>query len=120
MAQDRHLPDLLLIQQPDGSVLDVAERWGVRSLAVSSSALLLDLDNDGDQDLVVGGEGEVRFFENQAMSRFELKYRLKYPSRVESMAAADYDQDGRLDLCPERPGQCDGTQHGWMEFQRRH
>jgi hypothetical protein len=98
MAQDRHLPDLLLIQQPDGSVLDAAERWGIRSLAVSTSALLLDLDNDGDQDLVVGGEGEVRFFANQAMSRFELKYRLKYPSRVESMAAADYDQDGRLDL----------------------
>ncbi len=98
LPQDRSLPNRLLIQQEDGSVADRAAAAGLDLLAACSSALLLDLDNDGDQDLAVGGDGGARFFENDGSGRFAFRSRAGFPARVESMAAADYDDDGRLDL----------------------
>ena len=98
VPQDRNIPDLLLLQEPDGTVRNAATESGLNSLAVSSSALLLDLDNDGDSDLVLGGEGSIRFFANNGQGEFAMRNRLEFPSRVESMAAADYDQDGWVDL----------------------
>jgi hypothetical protein len=98
VTQDRNLPDLLLFQQPDGTVRNVAVESGLNSLAVSSSALLLDLDNDGDPDLVLGGEGEIKFYANNGLGRFTIRERIKFPSRVESLAAADYNLDGWIDV----------------------
>jgi len=98
VTQDRNLPDLLLLQQPDGTVRNVAVESGLNSLAVSSSALLLDLDNDGDPDLVLGGEGEIKFYANNGLGRFTIRERIKFPSRVESLAAADYNLDGWIDV----------------------
>ncbi|MDB4673650.1 VCBS repeat-containing protein, partial [Verrucomicrobiales bacterium] len=47
------LPNQLYLQQADGTAKEAAAEWGVDWLEDSRSALLVDLDNDGDQDLVV-------------------------------------------------------------------
>jgi hypothetical protein len=78
--------------------VDVAVEAGLNDLHPHASALFLDLDNDGDQDLVVGGDGGVNLYENLGALRFHKRARLPFSSTVDSMAAADYDNDGRVDL----------------------
>ena len=47
------LPNRLFIQNEDGTASDAAGRAGVDWLDDSRAALLVDLENDGDQDLVL-------------------------------------------------------------------
>ena len=89
-------PNRLLLQDPDGRVRDASAASGVDVLDPTRSALFLDLDGDGDQDLVLGGEG-VAFLENDGQARFKQRARFA-TSVVTSMAAADVDLDGDLDL----------------------
>lgn len=53
ICQEANLPNLLYLQQPDGTARNVAADWQVDWLKDPYCALLVDLDNDGDQDLVV-------------------------------------------------------------------
>ncbi|MFO7650067.1 MAG: hypothetical protein R6X13_01840 [bacterium] len=48
-------------QEADGTLRDISAESGVDFLDHSSSALLLDLDGDGDQDLVVAMRGLLLF-----------------------------------------------------------
>lgn len=91
------LPNRLLLHTADERLVDAGPEAGVDLLDYSSNALLLELDNDGDLDLVVAtGEG-LAFFANDGAGRFES--RLRYPrSLALSLAAADVDADGDLDL----------------------
>ena len=66
------LPNRLYIQNADGSVTDSSASLGVDFLEDSRSALFLDLDNDGDQDLVVGTVALILFAENDGKGRFDL------------------------------------------------
>ncbi len=104
------LPNRLLVHQEDGTVRDVAPAAGLDLLDPCSSALFLDLDNDGDQDLVVGCDGGTHLFENQGALAFAHRHHLSFPSTIDSMAAADYDGDSRIDvyLCGHTPT---GTEH---------
>ncbi len=97
LCQEPGIPNKLFLQRPDGSLEDVARQWEVDWLADSRSALLLDLDNDGDQDLVVAMYGYVVVASNSG-ARFEIREVLACEGSTISMAAADYDQDGRLDF----------------------
>ena len=47
------LPNRLYLQNPEGTTRDISAQAGVDWLESSTAALFLDLDNDGDQDLVV-------------------------------------------------------------------
>ena len=91
------LPDGLYLQNGDGTATDASKAWGVDFLDRSHSALFLDLDNDGDQDLVVAMEKLVLFLENDRNRRFLRRYQ-HVIERSRSMCAADFDEDGLLDV----------------------
>ena len=92
------LPNRLYVQQPDGTVEDTSAEAGVNWLEDSRSALLVDLDNDGDEDLVVATIAMVVFLENDGTGIFSLRGGhpgARYPF---SLSAADFDSDGLLDI----------------------
>ena len=65
------LPNRLFVQRADGTVEDVSNQAGVDWHAETQRrALLLDLDNDGDQDLVVATVLGVVFAENDGSAQF--------------------------------------------------
>lgn len=92
------LPNQLYLQQPDGTAREVAADWGAAWLEDSRSALLIDLDNDGDQDLVVATIAMIAFAENVGNQKFELRGGFPGAPYPFSLSAADYDNDGDLDL----------------------
>lgn len=96
VCQPGGLPNQLFLQQTDGTVLDVSSDAGVDYLDQTTSALLLDFDNDGDQDLITAG-GAILMFENDGNARFHLKASIDMPL-VQSLSAADFDGNGWLDL----------------------
>ncbi|MEO2046221.1 MAG: VCBS repeat-containing protein, partial [Pirellulales bacterium] len=98
VCQESHLPNRLFLQQPDGSAKEVSATWGVDWLENSRSALLLDLDNDGDQDLVVALLGALVIADNQQNQGFEIRQVLSTDDDTMSLSAADYDNDGDLDI----------------------
>ena len=95
LCQGQSLPNRLFIQQPDGSARDTAEEAGVNWLDHCDSALIIDLDNDGDQDLVVGTDASLLLHDNDGGGHFEFRGHVRFPTDVDSMTAADYDGDGR-------------------------
>lgn len=98
VCQSGGLPNLLLIQNEDGTVTDRAAQSNVDWADHTSSALLLDLDNDGDQDLVVAMRQVVLLMSNDGAGRFRRRRSLRTPYGTSSLTAADYDLDGYVDL----------------------
>lgn len=104
VCQESNLPNRLFLQQPDGTAVDVSSSWQVDWLESSRSALFVDLDNDGDQDLAMAILGGVVIASNEG-SRFIVRDVLATDDDTTSLSAADYDLDGRLDLyvCVDYP-----------------
>ncbi|MDB4704787.1 VCBS repeat-containing protein, partial [Akkermansiaceae bacterium] len=92
------LPNQLYLQQTDGTAKEVALDWGVAWLEDSRSALLVDLDNDGDQDLVVATIAMIAFAENLNNQAFKLRGGFPDAPYPFSLSAADFDLDGDLDI----------------------
>lgn len=92
------LPNRLYLQQDDGTVVDGSAEAGVDWLEDSRSALLVDLDNDGDEDLVVATIAMVIFLENDGMGIFSLRGGHPGAPYPFSLSAADFDNDGLLDI----------------------
>ncbi|MEQ8837367.1 MAG: VCBS repeat-containing protein, partial [Lacipirellulaceae bacterium] len=63
VCQPGGLPNRLYIHQADGTALDRSREAGVDWLEQTSSALFLDLDNDGDQDLAAATVAGVLLME---------------------------------------------------------
>lgn len=99
-CQPGGLPNRLFVQNLDGTATDRSAAAGVDWLDHTSSALFVDLDNDGDQDLVIAAYmSGVLLMENDSTGRFQLKATLApVDTDLQSISAADYDQDGDLDL----------------------
>jgi len=98
LCQEPGLPNRLFLQNPDGTLSDVAAEWGVNWLEDSRSALLVDLDNDGDQDLAVAILRSLVLARNEKGKRFEIQTVLPTSESTTSLSAVDYDRDGKLDL----------------------
>ena len=93
------LPNALFRQNPDGTASDVSKASKVDILDPSTSALLIDVDNDGDQDLVVSTYPGLVFLENDGTGTFSLRSSKSFPMGASySLAAADYDNDRDLDI----------------------
>lgn len=97
LCQPAGLPNKLFLQQPDGTVRDASAAANVDILDRTRSALLVDIDNDGDLDLVLALPVSVLVMSNDGAGRFTLMAEGQV-SNVHSMAAADYDLDGDLDI----------------------
>jgi hypothetical protein len=95
--------DALYMQQPDGTFRDEAKARGVDDDAWGFGAAAADLDNDGDQDLVVANLGYNRLYVNDGTGRFtDVAKEAGIAGRPEDwstgIAFGDYDRDGLLDV----------------------
>ncbi|HEX5137311.1 MAG TPA: VCBS repeat-containing protein, partial [Planctomycetota bacterium] len=97
----------LYIQQPGGTFRDEAKERGVEDDAWAFGACAADLDNDGDEDLVVCALGPNRLFVNDGTGHFRnvaLDAGVAGPAErgkwewSNGVSAGDYDRDGILDL----------------------
>ncbi len=113
------LPNQLYLQQPDGTAVEVAAQWGVDWLEDSRSALLVDLDNDGDEDLVVATIAMIAFAENNGAGKFVLRGGYPGAQYPFSLSAADFDGDGDLDIYACVYGAGDDALTGKRGFEAR-
>jgi hypothetical protein len=92
------LPKRLFLHQLDGTLTDATKRAGLDYLDRSRAALFVDLDNDGDQDLVLALEDQLLLMANDGKAVFTKKASVPAAVRVHGLAAADYDRDGLVDI----------------------
>jgi hypothetical protein len=92
------LPNRLFLHKPDGTVRDVSAVAGVDYLEATRASLLIDLDNDGDQDLVIASDRFTIFLSNDGFGRFNQRAAFRTTSSATCLAAADYDLDSDLDV----------------------
>ncbi len=98
LCQESALPNRLFVQNLDGTATDRSAELGVDWLEGSRSALFVDLDNDGDQDLVVATFNALLFLANDGTGKFTTKNTLRAARFGFSLSATDFDQDGNLDI----------------------
>lgn len=98
ICQSGGLPNRLFLHQPDGTVRDYSRESGTDWVEPTHGALFLDLDRDGDQDLVIGTGFELMLMRNEGKARFVRAGLLRLPRPSISLAAADVDLDGDVDL----------------------
>jgi hypothetical protein len=92
------LPNRLLVQRPDGTLRDVSSESGVDYLEPATSALLVDADNDGDQDLLYTSGPYFVSCENAGGGHFQFRGATNLHALARSITGADYDGDGLLDV----------------------
>jgi hypothetical protein len=97
----------LYIQQKGGTFRDEAQERGVLDDAWAFGSCAADLDNDGDEDLLVAALGPNRLFFNDGTGHFRdvaVAAGIAGPTErgqwewSNGIAAGDYDRDGILDL----------------------
>jgi len=98
VCQPAGLPNRLFLHANDGRALEAAAASGVDWLEPTKAALFADFDNDGDQDLVLSIEQDIMLQANDGRGRFSAPVLLCRHRNFTSIAAADYDLDGDLDL----------------------
>ena len=105
-SQAKGLPNKLYLHKSDGTLRDVSRTTGIDMLAQTTASLIVDLDGDGDQDLITSGSS-LMIFENSGNQdsddagppapRFVQRLELDITSTY-SVSAVDYDLDRDLDL----------------------
>ena len=97
-AQPGGLPNRLFVHQNSGTALDISQFSQTNLMDNTHAALLIDVDNDADQDLILSTAHAILFFANDGNAKFTLKLAYRDARDLYSLAAADYDADGDLDL----------------------
>jgi hypothetical protein len=106
VCQQGGLPNRLYVHNNDGTLRDVSAAAGVDWMEVCRSALFVDLDNDGDQDLVMAQGWYAMIMTNDGTGKFTVLKQVRSFANLFSTTAADFDNDGDLDLffCGRNPG----------------
>jgi hypothetical protein len=98
--------NMLLRNQGDGTFKEEAALHGLALPGHSTCGLFADFDNDGDLDLMLGRSLlKTAYLENRGGKFYQYASPPHFPMAVISMAAADYNRDGLLDvyICTYRP-----------------
>ncbi len=103
LCQSAGLPNRLFRNRGDGTFEDVTEASGVGILDNTACALFADIDNDGQQDLIVVRASGPLLFLNQGGGKFRPKpgafqFANDPQGTFTGAAVADYDRDGWLDI----------------------
>lgn len=98
LCQQGGLPNRLFLRQPDGTLRDYTDESQTGWLDYCSSALIIDVDNDGDHDLVISQDFKLLLMQNDGSAHFKLIDVIPTHAQTFSLAAADFDMDGDLDL----------------------
>jgi hypothetical protein len=98
VCQPDGLPNRFFLQQPDGTLLDHSRESNLDILDITPSALMVDLDNDNDVDLILSHRFTISIFENDGAAHFTKRHSIATESRVTGISAADYDHDADLDI----------------------
>lgn len=92
------LPNRLFVQNPDGTATDRSVESGIDWLEYTSSALIVDLDNDGNQDMVFAKRPNIQFARNDGKGHFSLVSGVRATPDPQTLTAVDFDNDGLLDI----------------------
>lgn len=98
--------NMLLLNQGDGTFIEEAGAHNLALTGHTTCALFADFDNDGDLDAMLGRSLlKATYLENRGGWFHQHPIPSFMPMAVISMAAADYNNDGLLDiyLCTYRP-----------------
>jgi len=103
VCQPGGLPNRLYRNDGNGRFRDISREAGLDILDNTTSALFADLRNSGHQDVVVVRDTQPMLFLNDGRGRFTLvpdafRFASAPQGSFTSIAAADYDRDGRLDI----------------------
>ncbi len=103
VCQPSGLPNRLYRNRGDGTFEDVTESSGTGLLENTACALFLDVTNSGRQDLVVVRAGGPSLFVNEGHGKFRerpnaFQFTIPPQGTFTGAAAADYDNDGWLDI----------------------
>ncbi len=101
--------NFLFVNQGNGTFSEVAEGYGLEDPAQHvRGAAVVDANDDGRLDLVYGSwEGYHRLFVREADERFQnvASPDMAYPSRIRTVIAADFDNDGYEEIFFNNIGQ---------------
>ncbi len=103
VCQPGGLPNRLYRNRGDGTFDDITEASGVGVLDNTACALIVDVDNDGRQDLIIVRASGPMLFLNEGGGKFRQKadaFQFAAPPQgtFTGAAVADYDRDGWLDI----------------------
>ena len=99
LCQQGGLPNRLFLQNPDGTMRDFSAESKTDWMDYCAAALFVDLDNDGDKDLVLSQDFKILFMQNiDGKGHFELIFGSSTKAQSFSLSAADFDSDGLLDV----------------------
>ncbi|NNE43525.1 MAG: VCBS repeat-containing protein, partial [Gemmatimonadetes bacterium] len=91
-----------LYRNDGGTFTDISVSWGLGAVEHATGALFADWDNDGDPDLLIGGEEfgtPTTLYRNDGMSFVDVTAAwMPDPPAVAGAAWGDYDEDGDPDL----------------------